>query len=40
MSSVSFGKHDVKADFTMLPIIDVDPNDYTCLYSTFALIIN
>ena len=40
MSDVSVGEHDGKADFTMLPIIDLDPNDYSYLYSTLVFIVN
>ena len=40
MSDVSVGQHDGKADFTMLPIIDVDPNDMSCIYSTLMFINN
>ena len=38
MSDVSVDEHDGKADFTMLPIIDLDPNDYLCIYSTLVFI--
>ena len=30
MSGVSVGERDEKADFTMLPVNDLDPNDYSC----------
>ena len=40
MSDVSVGQHDGKANFTMLPIIDLDPNDYSCIYSTHLFIID
>ena len=38
MSDVSVGHHNEKADFTMLPIIDVDPNDMSCTYFTLMFI--
>ena len=38
MSDVSVGEHEGKADFTMLPIIDLDPNDLSCIYSTIKFI--
>ena len=38
MSDVSVGPHNGKADFTMLPIIDMDPNDMSCIYSTLMFI--
>ena len=40
MSDVSVGQHDGEADFTMLPIIDLDPNDYSCICSTLVFIVN
>ena len=40
MYDVSVGEHDGKEDFTMLPIIDLDPNDYLCIYSTLVFILN
>ena len=40
MSDVSVGEDDGKVDFTMLPIIDLDPNDYSCFYSTLVFIVN
>ena len=38
MSDVSVGEHDGKADFTMLPITGLDPNDYSCIYSSYTCI--
>ena len=40
MSDVSVGQHNGEADFTMLPIIDLDPNDYSCIYSALVFIVN
>ena len=40
MSNVSVGELDGKADFTMLPVTDLDANDYSCIYSTLAFIVN
>ena len=40
MFDVSVGEHDGKADFTMLPITDLYPNDYSCVYSTLVFIVN
>ena len=36
MSDVSVDEHYGKEDFTMLLIIDLDPNDYSCLYATLV----
>ena len=38
MQSVSVGCHPHKSDILMLPIIDLNPNDTTCIYSTLLFI--
>ena len=38
MSDVTTGNHDGKADITMLPIINMDPTDMSCVYSTLMFI--
>lgn len=40
MSDVSVGEHDENTDFMMLWILDLDPNDYLCLYFTLVFIVN
>ena len=39
MQNISHGKHSPKAKVTFLPIIDLNPSDYTCIYSTLLFII-
>ena len=39
MQDISTGNHPKKANITMLPLIDLNPNDETCIYSTLLYII-
>ena len=40
MQDISTGHHPPKSSITMLPIIDLNPSDRTCIYSTLLFVIN
>lgn len=40
MQLIHQGKHSVKSTVNFLPIIDMDPTDYTCINSTLSFICN
>ena len=40
MLDISTGSHPGKADITMLPIIDLDPTDMLCIYSTLMFVVD
>ena len=40
MQRMSHGNHLPSAAITLLPIIDLNPTDYTCIYSTLLFVIN
>ena len=40
MLQISHGDHLTSAAITLLPIIDLKPTDYTCIYSTLLFVIN
>ena len=40
MSNVSAGSHPGKAEITMLLIINLDPTDMPCIYSTFTFVLD
>ena len=40
MQMVTTGEHLPRSNITMLPIIDLDPSNYSCLYSVLLYIIN
>ena len=40
MQQISHGHHLPSAAITLLPIIDLKPTDYTCMYSTLLFVIN
>ena len=38
MQLITAGDHNPKATFTFLPVIPMNPSNYTCIYSTLAFI--
>ena len=40
MQAVSIANHPPQTAIAMLPIIDINPSDYTCLYSTLLYVID
>ena len=40
MLQISHGDHLTSAAITLLPIIDLKPTDYTCIYSTLLFVNN
>jgi len=40
MQDISTGSHPPKSTITMLPIIDLNPSDMTCIYSTLLFVID
>ena len=39
MQSITAGQHPPPSKITMLPIIDLDPSNYSCIYSVLLYII-
>ena len=38
MQNISQGVHQGKAKIVILPIIDLNPSDYSCIYSTLLFV--